>query len=80
MPRKCSVIGCRGNYEARKGEQADVNKVTVFRFPKDECKKEQWLRRIPQELCSGDDGRGPGRVEPRPLSASRSTAHGGRVR
>ena len=26
------------------------------------------------------DGRSPGRVEPRPLSASRSTAHGGRVR
>jgi len=54
MPRKCSVIGCRGNYEARKGEEADVNKVTVFRFPKDECRKEQWLHRIPQQLRSGD--------------------------
>jgi len=29
MPRKCSVIGCGGDYEARKGEHADVNKVSV---------------------------------------------------
>jgi len=54
MPRKCSVIGCRGNYEARKGEHADVNKVSVFRFPKDECRKEQWLHRIPEELRSSE--------------------------
>jgi len=35
MPRKYSVIGCRGNYQARKGEHADVNKASVFRFPKE---------------------------------------------
>jgi len=52
VPRKCSVIGCRGNYAARKGEPADVNKVSVFRFPKDETNKKKWLRRIPQELLS----------------------------
>ena len=54
MPRKCSVIGCRGNYAARKGEPADVNKVSAFHFPKDVSRKEQWLRRIPQELRSDD--------------------------
>ena len=54
MPRKCSVIGCRGNYEPRKGESADANKVSVFRFPKDGEKKSEWLRRIPQELLARD--------------------------
>lgn len=29
-----------------------MNKVSVFRFPKDEAKKKAWLRRIPQELLS----------------------------
>jgi len=54
VPRKCSVVGCRGNYTSRKGEPPDVNKVSVFRFPKDECKKQEWLRRIPQELVADD--------------------------
>jgi len=30
MPRKCSLIGCRGNYEARKGEHADVSVCSAF--------------------------------------------------
>ena len=53
MPRKSLVIGCRGNHEARKGEHADVNKVSVFCFPKDECRKVQWLHRIPHftQVC-----------------------------
>jgi len=54
VPRKCSVVGCRGNYNARKGEPADATKVSVFRFPKDAIKKAEWLRRIPQELLSED--------------------------
>jgi len=54
VPRKCSLIGCRGNYEPRKGESADANKVSVFRFPKDGEKKSEWPRRIPQELLAGD--------------------------
>ena len=54
VPRKCSVVGCRGNYDARKGEPADANKVSTFRFPKDSVKKAEWLRRIPQELLSED--------------------------
>jgi len=57
MPRKCSVIGCRGNYAARKGEPADVNKVSVLHFPKDVSRTEQWLHRIPQELHSDDNNR-----------------------
>jgi len=31
-----------------------VNKVSTFRFPKDETKRQEWLRRIPQELLSDD--------------------------
>jgi len=48
------VIGCRGNYAPRKDEAADVNKVSVFRFPKEESRKQEWLRRIPQQLLSED--------------------------
>ena len=47
MPRKCSIIGCRGNYNKRKGE-TDDNKVSVFRFPKDTQRRAEWLRKIPQ--------------------------------
>ena len=54
VPRKCSVVGCRGNYEPRKGESADVNNVSVFRFPKDDQKKSEWLRRIPRDFLPGD--------------------------
>ena len=48
------VIGCRSNYEVRIGEHADVNKVSMFHFPKDVSRKEQWLCQIPQELLSDD--------------------------
>jgi THAP domain len=49
MVRRCSIIGCRGNYRQRKGSDDDV-KVSVFRFPKDEARLKQWLQKIPQDL------------------------------
>jgi len=37
MPQKCSVIGCRGNYEAHKGKHADVNKVSARSASRSMC-------------------------------------------
>ena len=55
VPRTCSVIGCRGNYDARKGEPVVCGRqVGIFRFQKDAVKKAEWLRRNPQELLSED--------------------------
>lgn len=51
MTRKCSIIGCRGNYRQRNGEEGTDNRVTIFRFPtKDIGKLSEWLRRIPQKI------------------------------
>ena len=42
MVRKCCVTGCRGNYD-------EQNKVRVFRLPKDQDEREQWLKVIPRD-------------------------------
>jgi hypothetical protein len=42
-------VGCRGNYDQRKGV-TDDNKVSVFRFLKDVDRLTQWLHKIPQDL------------------------------
>lgn len=49
MVRKCSIVGCRGNYDQRNGAD-DYSKVSVFRFPKDVDRLTQWLQKIPQDL------------------------------
>jgi hypothetical protein len=40
MPRKCCVPACKSNYSS------ESEKVTVFRFPKDENLKQKWIRCI----------------------------------
>ena len=50
MPRKCSIVGCRGNYDRRKSADYDDNNAcSVFGFPKDPDRLRKWLRIIPQE-------------------------------
>jgi THAP domain len=50
MPRKCSIVGCRGNYDKRKSaDNDDNNACSVFGFPKDADRLRKWLRIIPQE-------------------------------
>ena len=49
MVRKCSIVGCRGNYDQRTGAD-DYSKVSVFRFPKDVDRLTLWLQKIPQDL------------------------------
>ena len=53
MVRKCSIIECRGNYEKRQDSEED-NKVSVFRFPKDEKRLQLWLRKILQDNLTAD--------------------------
>lgn len=56
MPRKCSVVGCRGNYRKRKNADDDnISSVSVFRFPKEEGRRKEWLRKIPQENLTADN-------------------------
>lgn len=44
MPKKCSVPGCKGNYDSNKA----TGYVSVFRFPTDEETKKLWLKYIPR--------------------------------
>lgn len=41
MPRKCTVIHCKGNYDS------SSEKVTVYGFPKDEEERRSWVRALP---------------------------------
>jgi len=51
--RKCSIIGCRGNYRKRQ-DSDDENKVSIFRFPKDKESLQLWLRKIQQDNLTTD--------------------------
>ena len=53
MVRKCSIIGCRGNYQKRQ-DCDDENKVSIFRFPKDKERLRLWLGKIPQDYLTAD--------------------------
>ena len=53
MVRKCSIIGCRGNYQKRQ-DSDDENNVSIFRFPKDKERLQLWLRKIPQDNLTAD--------------------------
>ncbi|KAH0813849.1 hypothetical protein GEV33_008942 [Tenebrio molitor] len=45
MPRRCVVPGCKSNYDSTLKQN---NSVTTFAFPKDEKKKQAWMRAIPR--------------------------------
>jgi len=44
MCRKCSVVGCKSNYDSQ------LESVTVFTFPKDEGELERWLAALPNRV------------------------------
>src|ERR1700729_1772589 len=46
MVRKCSVFGCRTGYEKQPADQ----KIAVYRFPKDEEKRQRWVASLPNQL------------------------------
>jgi len=48
MPNKCSIVGCRGNYDLLKGDNHD-NRVAIFRFPKNTDRCTAWLEKIPRK-------------------------------
>ena len=45
MPRKCSVIHCKTNYELEEHKQ-----TPVYRFPLDPTKKSEWIVKLPQNM------------------------------
>lgn len=55
MPSRCSVTGCDSNYESSlKGKQKGPG-ISVFKFPKNEERKQSWIRAIPRkDLLSTD--------------------------
>ncbi|GFO12261.1 hypothetical protein PoB_003876600 [Plakobranchus ocellatus] len=48
MGRKCCVYVCTSKYAS------NPEKVTVYRFPKDNEQRKQWLRSIPNKLSEGE--------------------------
>lgn len=48
MPDKCCVPGCKSNYNLP-GKLISKDNVTVYHFPKDEKRKQLWLRKIPRK-------------------------------
>ncbi|XP_049783935.1 uncharacterized protein LOC126185140 [Schistocerca cancellata] len=44
MPRRCSVFGCRSNYDS------ETERTTTFSLPSDESRRALWLRNIPTDL------------------------------
>ena len=47
MVKKCCMVNCTTNYDRKKGDQKDGQKIPVFRFPTDEEERKKWL-----EICS----------------------------
>lgn len=44
MPRRCSVFGCRSNYDT------ETEKTSTFSLPSDENRRRLWLRQIPTDF------------------------------
>lgn len=44
MPRKCSIRGCKTNYDS------ETENYSTFSLPKDETLRSQWLKSIPTDL------------------------------
>ena len=53
MVRRCCVMGCDGNYNEKKKKKKEAviaeRKQKVFRLPRNEEEKEQWIRVIPRD-------------------------------
>ena len=49
MGRKCCVYGCRSGYASTSKEE-NVDKVTLYRFPKNPEQRRQWVRSLPNKL------------------------------
>lgn len=46
MPCKCCVPGCKSNYKTKYGEN---RRVSIFKFPKSDEQRAQWIRSIPRK-------------------------------
>ena len=46
MPRKCSVIFCKSNYDSTE------EKVCVYGFPNEEAEREKWIKALPNKISN----------------------------
>ena len=46
MPRKCCAPGCNSNYDSKNNLERITNR-TIYKFPKEMWKLEQWLSSLP---------------------------------
>ena len=46
MPRKCSVYGCKSNYDSTE------ERYSVFTFRRDETLRREWIRTIPNMILT----------------------------
>lgn len=49
MPRKCCVFACKTNYRSQQDKTmcGEINKIPVYRFPKNKDEREQWIKSVP---------------------------------
>ena len=55
MPYKCSIVGCRNNYDPPKGVKR--RDVKVFRFPNDIEERNTWIRCLPNDKFVWNDNK-----------------------
>ena len=48
MVYKCSVYGCKNNYDPKKGEPSRT-KIKLYRFPNNEDERNVWIRCLPND-------------------------------
>jgi hypothetical protein len=49
MPSRCCVTGCKSNYDSSLKNSQNNRGVSVFKFPKNEERKQAWLKIIPRK-------------------------------
>ncbi|XP_044262768.1 uncharacterized protein LOC123010130 [Tribolium madens] len=51
MPSRCCVPGCNSNYDSTLKAKQNNRSISVFKFPKNEQRKQAWIKAIPR--CKG---------------------------
>ena len=49
MPKKCCVFACRTNYASERSKSGASKKIPVYRFPREEEEKQNWIKVIPND-------------------------------
>ena len=46
MPKKCCVFACHTNYASERSKSGASKKIPVYRFPREEEEKQNWIKVI----------------------------------